>query len=76
MQTIFPFENKQFRALVSIDSYHYFAGKKGFFEEKILPFMEDNGEVLIGIPGLKDEYSGRAEELLSEIGRASCRERV
>ena len=60
-----PFENKQFRALVSIDSYHYFAGKKGFFEEKILPFMEDNGEVLIGIPGLKDEYSGRAEELLS-----------
>lgn len=61
-----PFESKQFRALVSIDSYHYFAGKKGFFEEKLLPFMEDNGEVLIGIPGLKDEYSGRAEELLSD----------
>ena len=28
--------------------------------------MKDNGEVLIGIPGLKDEYSGSAEELLSD----------
>ena len=47
-----PFEKKQFRALVSIDSYHYFAGSEGFFQEKILPIMEDDGVVLIGIPGL------------------------
>ena len=60
------FKEKQFNALVSIDSYHYFAGYKGFFEEKILPFIKDKGEVLIGIPGLKDEYTGRAEELLSD----------
>lgn len=60
------FEKKQFRALVSIDSYHYFAGSEGFFQEKILPFMQDNGEVIIGIPGLKDEYTGRAGELLSD----------
>ena len=46
------FEEKQFRALVSIDSYHYFAGSEGFFQEKILPIMEDDGVVLIGIPGL------------------------
>lgn len=59
------FEKGQFRALVSIDSYHYFAGKKGFFQEKILPFLKEDGEVLIGIPGLKDAYAGRAEELLS-----------
>lgn len=59
-----PFEKNLFRALISIDSYHYFAGSKGFFQEKILPFMKDNGVVLIGIPGLKDEYTGRAEELL------------
>lgn len=58
------FTKKQFRALVSIDSYHYFAGRGGFFQEKILPFMTDGGEVLIGIPGLKDAYAGRAEELL------------
>lgn len=59
------FEQKQFRALISIDSYHYFAGSKGFFQENILPFIKDDGAVLIGIPGLKDEYTGRAEELLS-----------
>ena len=60
------FEERQFRALVSIDSYHYFAGSKGFFQEKILPFMRDDGVVLIEIPGLKDPYTGRAEELLSD----------
>lgn len=60
------FKEKQFDVLVSIDSYHYFAGHKGFFQEKILPFMKDKGVALIGIPGLKDEYSGQAEELLSD----------
>lgn len=59
------FDKKQFRALISIDAYHYFAGSMGFFQEKLLPFIKDAGEVLIGIPGLKDEYAGRAEELLS-----------
>ena len=60
------FEKKQFCALVSIDSYHYFAGNEGFFQEKILPFLKDGGEVLIGIPGLKDAYADCAEELLSD----------
>lgn len=54
----------QFRGLVSVDSYHYFAGKKGFFEEKILPFLGEKAVVLIGIPGMKEEYAGRSEELL------------
>ena len=62
-----PFEKKQFRALISIDSYHYFAGNRGFFQEKILPFMKDDGVVLIGIPGLKDEFAGRSEEHTSEL---------
>lgn len=60
-----PFEKKQFHALFSIDSYHYFAGSNGFFEEKILPFLKDNGTALIAVPGLKDEYAGRGKELLS-----------
>lgn len=60
------FEKRKFRALISIDSYHYFAGSKGFFQEKILPFMKDDGVILIAIPGLKDEYTGRAKELLSD----------
>ena len=60
------FEEKRFTALFSIDSYHYFAGSKGFFQEKILPFIKDGGVIFIGVPGLKDEYEGRAEELLSD----------
>ena len=60
------FEKRQFSALFSIDAYHYFATKKGFFENKILPFLNNNAVVLIGIPGIKDEYTGRSEELLPE----------
>lgn len=59
------FEPKQFQAMISIDSYHYFGGHDGFFEEKILPFLDDKAVVLIGIPGIKDEYRGRSEDLLS-----------
>ena len=60
------FEKGQFSALVSIDSYHYFATKKGFFEEKILPYLSDGAIALIGVPGIKDKFSGRSEELLSD----------
>lgn len=60
------FKEKQFHALISIDAYHYFAGTTGFFQDKLLPFLKDDGVVLIGIPGLKEEYAGRADELLSD----------
>lgn len=60
------FNEKQFDALFSIDSYHYFAGQRGFFQEKILPYIKDCGFVLIGIPGIKDSYTGRSEALLSD----------
>lgn len=61
-----PFGPGQFRAMVSVDAYHYFAGVPGFFQEKLLPFLREDGEVLIGIPGLKDSYRGRARELLGD----------
>jgi SAM-dependent methyltransferase len=60
------FDKGLFQALVSIDSYHYFATEKGFFEEKILPFLGNEAVVLIGVPGIKDEFTGRSEELLSD----------
>lgn len=60
------FEKNKFQALFSIDSYHYFAGTKGYFQEKLLPFLRDNAIVLIGIPGIKDAFSGRSEELLTQ----------
>lgn len=61
-----PFNEKQFCAVMSVDAYHYFAGQQGFFQEKIMPFIQDKGVVLIGVPGLKKEYTGRAKELLSD----------
>lgn len=61
-----PFDKAQFDAMVSIDAYHYFGTAPGFFEEKILPFLKDGARVLIGVPGLKDAYAGRSEELLSD----------
>lgn len=60
------FAQGQFNALFSVDSYHYFATGAGFFEDKILPFLNDKATVLIGIPGIKNEYGGRSEELLSD----------
>ena len=56
----------QFQALISVDSYHYFAGEAGFFESRILPFLAGGADVLIAVPGIKNEYSGRSKELLSD----------
>lgn len=60
------FAEKTFRALVSVDAYHYFGTKRGFFAEKMLPLLKGGATVLLGVPGIRDAYSGRAEELLSE----------
>ena len=60
------FAPKMFDALVSVDAYHYFGTGHGFFEEKILPFLKDGATVLIGVPGIKNEYTGRSEELLAD----------
>jgi len=59
------FERESFDAIVSIDSYHYFAGKEGYFQEKILPFLKPGGVALFGVPGIKDEYDEQTIELLS-----------
>lgn len=60
------FDKDMFDAVVSIDAYHYFGGEKGFFAERILPFLKPGGIALIAVPGIKTEYDGRSEELLTE----------
>ena len=60
------FPTGMFDALISIDSYHYFGGKEGFFAEKILPFLKPGGVALIGIPGMKNQYSNQSEALLTD----------
>ncbi len=63
---------EQLDALISIDAYHYFGTGKGFFKEKILPFLKKGATVLIGVPGIKNEFDGRAEELLCDwLGNTS-----
>ena len=60
-----PFEREMFDALVSVDAYHYFGGKEDFFTEKILPFIKKGGTALIAIPGMKNEFDGQSEALLT-----------
>ena len=59
------FEKERFDLLVSVDSYHYFAGEPGFFAEKILPFLKPGAVALIAVPGVKNEYQPRSLELLT-----------
>lgn len=59
------FEKESFDAIVSIDSYHYFAGKEGYFREKILPFLKPGGVALFGVPGIRERYDRRTEALLT-----------
>ncbi|MBE5795691.1 MAG: class I SAM-dependent methyltransferase [Clostridiales bacterium] len=60
------FQPETFDAVISIDSYHYFGGKEGFFAEKILPFLKPGGIALIGIPGMKKSFDGQSEALLTQ----------
>lgn len=58
------FDREMFDAVVSVDSYQYFGGSEGFFEQKILPFIKPGGAALICVPGIKEKYVGRGEALL------------
>lgn len=58
------FGPESFDAIVSIDSYHYFAGHEGYFERKILPFIKPGGVALFCVPGIKEEYDAQTETLL------------
>ena len=59
------FAPESFDAVVSIDSYHYFAGKEGSFQQKILPFLKPGGVALFGVPGIKEEYDDKTIQLLT-----------
>lgn len=61
-----PFANGYFRAIISVDAYHYFGCREGFFAEKMLPLLESGGYALIAIPGLKREFTDGIPELMTE----------
>ncbi len=55
-----PFAGNYFDAVISVDSYHYFALSKYFFKEKVLPLVKSGGYALIAVPGLKKEFTDSA----------------
>lgn len=61
-----PFAEEYFDAIVSIDAYHYFANKKGFFENKILPYLKAGGALLAVVPGFKEKPMGRDFDTMME----------
>lgn len=60
------FEKERYDAVMSIDAYHYFAGKEGFFVNRILPAIKSGAMALIAVPGIKEEYEGRQGETIRE----------
>ncbi len=58
------FGEGMFDAIISIDSYHYFGGKEGFFADKLLPCLKSGGVALIVVPGMKNAYDGQSKPLL------------
>ena len=61
-----PFAEDYFDAIVSIDAFHYFANKKNYFQDKILPYIKKGGVAIIAMPSLKKEIEGPIPELLLE----------
>ena len=61
-----PFAESYFDAVVSIDSFHYFAEQPHFFEQKILPLLKPKGVAIIAMPGLKEEIHGKEPEVILE----------
>ena len=68
-----PFARNYFDSVISIDAYHYFGCKAGVFADKILPFVRENGYVMIVVPGLREQPRGDLEQLLEAwAGKDEC----
>ena len=61
-----PYAHGYFDAIVSIDAFHYFAAKKGVFQEKVLPYLKKDGMLMVAMPGVKEELNGKAADTLLE----------
>lgn len=59
-----PFEREFFDAVVSVDSYNYFARDPAFLDEKLLPFVKSGGYIYACMPGMKRDCHDRLPEVL------------
>lgn len=53
-----PYADEYFDAVISVDSYHYFADNDTYMDEKLAPLLKKNGLFAIAVPGLKEEITG------------------
>ncbi len=58
-----PYAEEYFDAIVCVDGYHYFGREEGFIDEKILPYLKKDGDLLFAFPGLKENILGSFGEL-------------
>ena len=58
-----PFAQDYFDSIISVDAYHYFGCKAGVFADKILPFVKENGQVMIAVPGLREQPQDDLKQL-------------
>jgi len=64
-----PFADEYFDAVVSVDAYHYFACDPDYFGKKLLPLVKRGGQILIIVPGLREEFGESVpQEILDWVG--------
>ncbi len=49
------FDKNFFDAVVSVDSYNYFGRDENYLDNKLLPFVKNEGYIYIAIPGVKND---------------------
>ncbi|MCG8483034.1 MAG: methyltransferase domain-containing protein [Clostridia bacterium] len=62
-----PFPNEYFDAVVSIDSYHYFANNDTYFVEVLKPILKKDAIVAIAFPGMKFEVEHNIPEEMKPL---------
>lgn len=67
-----PFAHSYFDAIISVDSYHYFASNSTYFQEKLLPLVKPGGWILIAVPGLHEEFDKVPACYTSWAGEEVC----
>jgi cyclopropane fatty-acyl-phospholipid synthase-like methyltransferase len=59
-----PYADEFFDAIINVDSYHYYGFEEDFLDKKLAPLVKEGGKILVGVPGLQEEFDdGIPEEM-------------
>lgn len=59
-----PFAHNYFDVLLCIDAYHYFGRTPEYMDSHIAPFVKKGGDIIIVVPGVKEEFTTTPAEFL------------